>query len=58
MIGVDQMSLSFSGFEDLIMLAGVLVVNYIIQPGKSHCLVGALLVASYLIVSINAYNIP
>ena len=58
MIGVDQMSLSFSGFEALIMLAGVLVVNYIIASGKNHWLVGSLLVASYLVVSISAYYIP
>ena len=58
MIGIDEMSLSFDGFETLIMLTSVLVVNYIIQDGKSHWLVGALLVASYLIVSVSAYYIP
>jgi Ca2+:H+ antiporter len=58
MIGIDDMSLSFDAFETLIMLTSVLVVNYIIQDGKSHWLVGALLVASYLIVSVSAYYIP
>ena len=58
MIGIDDMSLSFDAFETLIMLTSVLVVNYIIQDGKSHWLVGALLVASYLIVSVSAYYVP
>jgi Ca2+:H+ antiporter len=58
MIGIDYMSLSFSAFETLILLAGVLVVNYVVSDGKSNWLIGALLVASYLIVSVSAYYIP
>jgi Ca2+:H+ antiporter len=58
MIGIDHMSLSFSAFETLILLAGVLVVNYVVSDGKSNWLIGALLVASYLIVSVSAYYIP
>ena len=58
MLGIDEMSLSFNGFETLIMVAAVLVVNNIIQDGKSYWFAGALLVASYLIVCVSSFYIP
>ena len=57
-MGIDQMTLSFGSFETLIMLTSVIVVNYIVQGGKSHWLVGFLLVAAYIIIAVAAFWIP
>ena len=58
MMGIDSMGLGFGSFETLIMRCGVLVVKYIIQDGKCHWLVGALLVGSFVIASVSTYFIP
>ncbi|KAL1928302.1 hypothetical protein VTP01DRAFT_3218 [Rhizomucor pusillus] len=49
----DQpMSLFFEDFETVVLFSSVLIVNYLIQDGHSNWLEGALLLASYTIISL------
>lgn len=43
-IGKDDMTLLFDGFQIAVLIVAVLLVNYLIQDGKSHWLEGVLLV--------------
>lgn len=47
-MGKDDMSLSFDGFQVAILFVSVLLVNYLIIDGKSHWLEGMLLMCLYL----------
>jgi Ca2+:H+ antiporter len=49
-IGAD-MTLFFNTFETAILFITVLIVNYLIQDGKSNYLEGGLLMAVYLVYS-------
>ncbi|PWW79843.1 calcium/proton exchanger [Tuber magnatum] len=49
-IGEDEMTLYFDGFQVMILFVSVLLVNYLIQDGKSNYLEGNLLLALYVIV--------
>ena len=42
-IGNDNMTLLFDGFQIAVLFVAVLLVNYLIQDGKSHWLEGVLL---------------
>ncbi|KAF2459066.1 Sodium/calcium exchanger protein-domain-containing protein [Lineolata rhizophorae] len=57
-IGEDRMTLYFDGFQIGVLFVAVLLVNYLIQDGKSHWLEGVLLVAMYIIIAIAAYFYP
>lgn len=46
------MSLDFHAFPSFVLFASVLMVNYVIQDGKSHYLEGVMLVAAYIIVAL------
>ena len=50
-LGVDDMNLYFDGFQTMILFVSVLLVNYLIQDGKSNYLEGNLLLALYLIIA-------
>lgn len=50
-LGIDEMNLYFDGFQVMILFVSVLLVNYLLQDGKSNYLEGNLLVALYLIVA-------
>ena len=54
-LGIDDMNLYFDGFQITILFVSVLLVNYLIQDGKSNYLEGNLLLALYLII---AYVFP
>lgn len=55
-IGTDPvMTLDFDGFQIVVLFVSILLVNYLIQDGKSHWLEGALLMALYLIISVTAW---
>ena len=54
-LGIDDMDLYFDGFQITILFVSVLLVNYLIQDGKSNYLEGKLLLALYLII---AYVFP
>ena len=50
-LGIDEMNLYFDGFQVMILFVSVLLVNYLIQDGKSNYLKGSLLLALYLIIA-------
>ena len=50
-LGIDEMNLYFDGFQVMILFVSVLLVNYLIQDGKSNYLEGNLLLALYLIIA-------
>ncbi|KAI1910343.1 hypothetical protein LOZ12_004680 [Ophidiomyces ophidiicola] len=56
--GKDQMTLYFDGFQIAVLFVAVLLVNYLIQDGKSHWLEGVLLMTLYLIISVAAWFYP
>ncbi|KAJ6149805.1 Sodium/calcium exchanger membrane region [Penicillium samsonianum] len=54
-IGVDDMTLNFDGFQVIVLFMAVLLVNYLIGDGKSHWLEGVLLMMMYLIIALAAW---
>ncbi|KAJ5762166.1 uncharacterized protein N7511_005548 [Penicillium nucicola] len=54
-IGVEDMTLNFDGFQVITLFMAVLLVNYLIGDGKSHWLEGVLLMMMYLIIAIAAW---
>ena len=57
-IGTDPvMTLDFDGFQIVVLFVAILLVNYLIQDGKSHWLEGALLMSLYLIISVTAWSV-
>lgn len=57
-IGKDDMTLFFDGFQIAVLFVAVLLVNYLIQDGKSHWLEGVLLVILYVIIAVAAWFYP
>ncbi|CBX93820.1 similar to vacuolar calcium ion transporter /H(+) exchanger [Plenodomus lingam JN3] len=58
MLGKDCMTLYFDTFQIATLFVSVLLVNYLIQDGKSHWLEGILLMASYIIIALAAWFYP
>ncbi len=59
-IGGDKagsMTLYFDGFQIAILFVAVLLVNYLIQDGKSHWLEGVLLQTLYIIIAVAAWYV-
>ncbi|KAJ5779125.1 Sodium/calcium exchanger membrane region [Penicillium paradoxum] len=54
-IGVEDMTLNFDGFQVIVLFVSVLLVNYLIGDGKSHWLEGVLLMMMYLIIAIASW---
>ncbi|KAI8378098.1 calcium/proton exchanger [Choanephora cucurbitarum] len=54
----QPMSLFFEDFETVILFASVLIVNYLIQDGRSNWLEGILLLSCYVIISMAFYLYP
>ncbi|KAI8068134.1 Sodium/calcium exchanger protein-domain-containing protein [Gilbertella persicaria] len=54
----QPMTLFFEDFETIILFASVLIVNYLIQDGRSNWLEGVLLLSSYVIISMAFYLYP
>lgn len=52
------MSLHFQGFETVVFFLSVLVVNYLIQDGRSNYLEGAMCLGTYLIIAVAFYVYP
>jgi Ca2+:H+ antiporter len=46
-LGNDEMTLSFDGFQIAVLFASVWLLNYLISDGKSHWLEGVLLQGFY-----------
>lgn len=57
-MGIDEMTLYFDGFQVMILFIAILLVNYLIQDGKSNYLEGVLLVALYLIICLASWFYP
>ncbi|KAK6350382.1 hypothetical protein TWF718_003575 [Orbilia javanica] len=57
-MGIDEMTLYFDGFQVVLLLVSVLLVNYLIQDGKSNFLEGTLLIATYMIIAVAAWYFP
>jgi Ca2+:H+ antiporter len=53
--GHDDMTLWFDGYQVVVLFISVLLVNYLIQDGKSHWLEGVLLIMLYLIIAVTAW---
>ncbi|GAA5795167.1 calcium/proton exchanger [Helicostylum pulchrum] len=54
----QPMTLFFEDFETVILFASVLIVNYLIQDGRSNWLEGVLLLSSYVIIAMAFYLYP
>nr|POE47245.1 vacuolar calcium ion transporter [Quercus suber] len=48
----QEMTLHFQGFETVVFFLSVLVVNYLIQDGKSNYLEGAMCIGTYIIIAL------
>ncbi|KAI9786027.1 MAG: hypothetical protein M1835_003196 [Candelina submexicana] len=57
-LGNDDMTLNFDGFQIAVLFVAILLVNYLIQDGKSHWLEGVLLMATYIIIAVAAQYYP
>lgn len=53
--GHNDMTLWFDGYQVVVLFISILLVNYLIQDGKSHWLEGVLLMTLYLIIAISAW---
>ena len=51
----SKLTLVFDGFQITVLFVAVLLVNYLIQDGKSHWLEGVLLQVLYLIIAVAAW---
>ncbi|KAF2493553.1 vacuolar calcium ion transporter-like protein /H(+) exchanger [Lophium mytilinum] len=54
----EPMTLHFQGFETVVLFISVLVVNYLIQDGKSNYLEGAMCIGTYIIIALAFYVYP
>ena len=54
----DEMTLYFDGFQLAMLFVAILLVNYLIQDGKSHWLEGLLLMMLYIIIAVAAWFYP
>ena len=54
----QPMTLNFQGFETVVFFLSVLVVNYLIQDGKSNYLEGCMCLGTYIIIAIAFFVYP
>ena len=54
----QEMTLHFQSFETVVFFLSVLVVNYLIQDGKSNYLEGCMCLGTYIIIAIAFYVYP
>ncbi|KAK3112219.1 hypothetical protein LTR53_011735 [Teratosphaeriaceae sp. CCFEE 6253] len=53
-----DLTLYFDGFQISCLFIAIIVVNYVIQDGKSHWLEGMLLMVAYLVIAVAAWFYP
>lgn len=53
-----EMTLHFQGFETVVFFLSVLVVNYLIQDGKSNYLEGCMCLGTYIIIALAFWVYP
>jgi len=56
--GKQCMTLYFDTFQIAVLFISILLVNYLIQDGKSHWLEGVLLMSLYIIIAVAAWFYP
>lgn len=54
-LGVNDMTLDFDGFQIAVLFVSVYLISSLISDGKSHWLEGVLLNATYFIIAIAAW---
>ncbi|KAI9029553.1 calcium/proton exchanger [Phycomyces nitens] len=54
----QPMTLFFENFETIVLFASVMIVNYLIQDGRSNWFEGIMLLASYAIIALAFYFHP
>ncbi|EMC91915.1 hypothetical protein BAUCODRAFT_39061 [Baudoinia panamericana UAMH 10762] len=54
----DALNFNFDGFQVSCLFIAVIVVNYVIQDGKSHWLEGILLLVTYFVIAVSAWFYP
>nr|POE73745.1 vacuolar calcium ion transporter [Quercus suber] len=57
-VGQNVLSLDFDGFQVSVLFISIILVNYLIQDGKSHWLEGIMLNITYLIIALAAWFYP
>ncbi|KAL9085847.1 MAG: hypothetical protein Q9159_004512, partial [Coniocarpon cinnabarinum] len=57
-VAEGPMTLNFDGFIVTILFVSILLVNYLIQDGKSHWLEGVMLMTTYIIIAVAAWFYP
>ncbi|KAI0388298.1 hypothetical protein F5Y17DRAFT_463847 [Xylariaceae sp. FL0594] len=57
-IGNQDMTLAFDIFQVVVLFVAVLLVNYLISDGKSHCLEGVQLISLYVIIAVCTFYYP
>ncbi|KAL1962902.1 hypothetical protein VTN77DRAFT_9080 [Rasamsonia byssochlamydoides] len=57
-MGNDDMTLYFDGFQITVLFVAVLLVNYLITDGKSHWLEGVMLMTLYTIIAVASWFYP
>ncbi|KAJ5144505.1 hypothetical protein N7476_005073 [Penicillium atrosanguineum] len=57
MMGVEDMTLSFGGFQLIVLVVAVVIVNYLILDGKSHWFEGTMLMVVYLVIAMSTWYI-
>ncbi|KAK4544358.1 hypothetical protein LTR36_004249 [Oleoguttula mirabilis] len=54
----EELTLSFDVFQVVCLFIAIILVNYVIQDGKSHWLEGIMLQVTYLIIALSAWFYP
>jgi len=54
----EDMTLNLDGFQVAVLFISIILVNYLIQDGKSHWLEGVMLNITYLIIALAAWYYP
>ncbi|PSN61325.1 hypothetical protein BS50DRAFT_578687, partial [Corynespora cassiicola Philippines] len=56
-MGIDEMTLSFNGFDVAALLSSAIYIAFMTNTGKSNWFTGAELLAMFIIISVSAYYI-
>ncbi|QIW99173.1 hypothetical protein AMS68_004691 [Peltaster fructicola] len=54
----STLDLNFDGFQVVVLFIAIILVNYVIQDGRSHWLEGVMLMITYIIFAVAAWYYP
>ncbi|KAL7931724.1 Ca2+ transporter [Trichoderma chlorosporum] len=54
-LDIEGVTLVFDGFEIVSLFAAILLLNFVVSPGKDHWIQGVLLLADWALIAIAAY---